>query len=151
MFACRSIVCVLLIGGVEGLYRMMSSFWGVNLNLCKRVLAVLPFESAVDGGEVIVDGVCGMRRCIAEWSVTEEIVLVTLWCVRGGMSVQVVEGVSHWSVQEPLRGKVGRGGCRVVRWEARRNVRARRPVPSWVEDWKSPPIGYHALGRSRGA
>jgi hypothetical protein len=57
--------------------------------------------------------------------VKEEIaVVVTLWCVNGGRSLEVVEGVSQWSMQEPLRGKVARGGCRAVRWEVSRDVRA---------------------------
>jgi hypothetical protein len=49
--------------------------------------------------------------------VKEEIVVDTLWCVMGGLSLEVVEVVSQWSMQEPLREKVGRGGCRVVRCE----------------------------------
>jgi hypothetical protein len=54
----------------------------------------------------------------------DEIVVVTLWCVRGGRLMEVGEGVSQWLMQEPLRGKVGRGGCSVVRWEVRRDVKA---------------------------
>jgi hypothetical protein len=73
---------------------------------------------------VISDWVCGMLRCIAEGSAKDEIVVVTLRCVRGGLSVEVEERVSQRSMQEPLLGKVGRDGCRVVRWEMSSDVRA---------------------------
>jgi hypothetical protein len=45
--------------GVEALYRMMSFSDRRSLHLYKRVLAVVAFRSAIGGGEVISDWVCG--------------------------------------------------------------------------------------------